>query len=218
MRLTLLCLLLMSVSCTRMTENCNLSVRDFLDQNTGILNIPGSISGKIVKSVKAQVYFRESHGGFQSCFSFKNLVTNATTLLFCEVKPSNKNWRGNDDWLGNIEGGILGDAPAIKTIELTMGTDYTLLIHGKKWFHNQDVRAARTNLNDPVRDAHPHRFTFYEDFNVDPPKKKSLPLLNPQGPSISTIIGFEDGYKLEEKADYNDIIIEICLKIDYIEN
>ncbi|OQW91113.1 MAG: hypothetical protein BWK78_05500, partial [Thiotrichaceae bacterium IS1] len=171
--------------------------------------------GKTVKSVNALVYFRESHGGFQSCFSLKNLTTGKTTDLFYEVKYSDKNMRGDNDWLGSVEGGILGSVPAVQTIELAPGNDYTMLIWGYKWPHKQDAHAAKTNFNDPVPDANPHLFTFYENASVEPPKKKSLSFLNPQGPSISTIIGFEDGYKQEEKPDYNDIIIEMCLRVDY---
>jgi len=194
---------------------CNMPIRSFLNENSGTFSIPQELEGNIVKSVQAVVYFHESHGGFRSCFSFKEVITGQKTDLFCEVKFSDKNTRGQNDWLGSVPGGILGKAPAIRNIVLKPTIEYTMSIWGNLPPHDKDARSTKTNFIDPVPDGNPKTFTFYEDPNIDPPKPKSIPVLNPQGFSVSTIIGFEDGYKQEEIPDYNDVIIEICLKIDY---
>ncbi|NJO17843.1 MAG: hypothetical protein HC877_19560 [Thioploca sp.] len=174
----------------------------------------------MVKFIQAVIYFRESHGGFQSRIGFENLATHEFILLFDEVRYSDDNQRGPNDWLGSVEGGILGGASPLKTVELLPNTNYALVlknINPPIWggLKQQKAYYAKTNFVDPVPDNNINTFTFYENQNVEPPKKKSLAFLNPLGSAIATIIGFEDNYQYEEKQDYNDIIIEMCLNVTY---
>lgn len=193
-------------------------VTSFFSVQGAILTIPKQIAGRSIKSVHAVVYFRESHGGYQSCFGFKNQKMDEKITLFCEVKWADSRTfeRGDNDWLGSIEGGILGDQPDVKVVELIPETPYQMVIWGSiPREHEQIAQDVRTNFNDPIPDHDPTKFTFYEEIKLN--KVKSLTFKHHQ-PHLSTILGFEDGYVWERLAgmyDYNDIIIEMCLQIDY---
>lgn len=193
-------------------------VTSFFSVQGAILTIPKQIAGRSIKSAHAVIYFRESHGGYQSCFGFKNQKTGEKITLFCEVRPSDSQIfeRGDNDWLGSVEGGILGDQPDVKVVELIPKTPYQMVIWGSNpREHEQIAQDVKTNFNDAIPDNDPTKFTFYEEIRLN--KVKSLTFKHHQ-PHLSTILGFEDGYHkeyLEGKYDYNDIIIEMCLQIDY---
>ena len=212
-------IILLLTTCTPDHFQCNTSVKNFLNENKGTIKVAPQINGRMVKSIQAMIYFRESHGGFQTSFGFENLATHEFIPLFDEVRYSDDNRRGSNDWLGSVEGGILGNASPVKTVELLKNTDYALVLKNRKSaaeeLKPQNAYDAKTNFVDPVPDNDINTFTFYENSHVEPPKQKSLAFLNPLGSAITTIIGFEDYYKHEEKPDYNDIIIEMCLNVTY---
>lgn len=192
-------------------------VASFFSAQDAVLMIPKQIENRLVKSIHAVVYFRESHGGYQSCFGFKKLKDAKRIELFCEIKWADNFviFRGDNDWLGSEEGGILGDQPYVKVIELLPDTPYQMVIYGDYPLHEQIARDFRTNFNDPMFDGDPTKFTFYEEIKLN--EVKSLTFKHPQT-GVSTILGFEDGYEPEQLSgeyDYNDIIIEMCLQIDY---
>lgn len=192
--------------------SCNTSVLGFLNTKQATLTIPHKLDNKLIKSVNAVVYFRESHGGYRSCFSLKDVVNAKTIPLFCEVQWSDFNSRGGNDWLGSIEGGILGDASSVKSVPLTVGASYNMLMDGEFPFHNTLANSLKTNINDPIFDNDPSIFTFYEESKSK--KVKSLDFRHHQE-GVSTIMGFEDEYLPEIEKDYNDIIIEMCLQIEF---
>ena len=274
---------------------CNRSINNWFKEETGLIKIPYRTERGLVRSVQALVHFRESHGGFRSCFSLlpenqmiapaldhftqqqfcentfpslkketqqeisficdkktsppshdevterletfcehnfseldaskqqnlKNLCQKALQVLdngqaheeialFCEQEFSDKNERGNDDWLGSVEGGVLGDQASSVVVKLIPGETYKMLIHGYLPPHSQNATSAKTNKND---DGDPNTYRFLE--NRKPPRYKTLEFLHPQKSAMAMIIGFEDNYAQEEEHDYDDIIIEICLRVDY---
>ena len=194
-------------------RECNTPIKYFLDNSTGVISVPEKKEGKAVVSVQAVVDFRESHGAYQSNFGFENTKTGDRIELFREVKRSDKNERGDDDWIGTIEGGILGGKPSSKKASFIPGSEYKMIIWGEdNPRHKQDATSARTSLKDAVADNNPNTYTFYSKMGMFESKIKSIKLLNPAGYSISTIVGFEDGWRYAP-ADYNDIIIELCLII-----
>lgn len=186
-------------------------VTSFFNVNA-ILTVPEEIEGEKVQSIQALVYFRESHGGYQSCFGLEN--SSERIELFCETKWSDNPmiFRGDNDWLGTVEGGILGDQPAVKIINLLPGVAYQMVIWGELPPHKEMANRVRTNFNDPIPDGNFTLFTFYEEPKLN--KIKSLTLKHPKK-SVSTILGFEDQYKPEKQSDYNDIILEMCLRVEY---
>jgi hypothetical protein len=187
----------------------------FLNVENATFTIPHSINKRHVKTARAIVYFRESHGGFQSCFTLKAANATSTSIpLFCEEQVSDNPMmlRGGNDWLGTPEGGVLGDAPAVKVITLETGVTYEMQIHGNYPEHNIIASSIKTNVNDPVFDNDASVFTFYEETRSE--KVKVLGFKHPQ-PGVSTIMGFEDEYVNEKEKDYNDIILEMCLKLEF---
>ncbi len=193
--------------------DCNMPIASFFSSQA-ILKIPSKIEGQKVKSIQALVYFRESHGGYQSCFSLKNLKNDNRIDLFCEKKWSDHPmiFRGGNDWLGTVEGGILGDQLPVKIISLAPETPYQMVIWGHLPPHEEIADTVKTNFNDPIPDGNFSLFTFYEETKLN--KIKSLTFKHAQI-GVSTILGFEDKYMPELENDYNDIILEMCLRIDY---
>jgi len=189
--------------------HCNMSVMPFLNAETGIITIPSQIEGKKVRSITALFHFRETHGAFRSCFSLKNIKSNQITDIFCEIKFSDRNMRGDDQWLGTKAGGVLGDAPDVMEETLEPDNEYTLLVSGNFFPHKVDLRSAKTNFRDPEPDGNDKLFTFKIGT-----RRESISLLGT--PEFSTIFGFDDGYlKQGQVPNYNDFIIEMCLQVDY---
>lgn len=214
-KLTLILLCHLFITCTQASElSCNASILGFLDMGKATLTVPQSVDKQRVKAAHVIVYFRESHGGYQSCFSLKEADTDKKIPLFCEVQWSDNpiELRGGNDWLGTPEGGVLGDAPSIKMVKLEIGKTYNMLLHGDSPSHNIIANSVRTNVNDPIIDNDPDLFTFYEESQLG--KVKTLGFKHPQ-PGVSTIMGFEDEYLPESEKDYNDIIIEMCLQLEF---